>query len=247
MKKGFLLFLVVFSPFLANAQFDQKVSLKFNAGTFKTFGKKLGQYEPMQMPNYKMGFSANAGVQFKVSTQFSLSAELGIMISQRWSYSEGGNDNYLYWYINDPVTEAVIAEGESYLDIYNYSIGVRPIYYLNEGKKLSFFVYAGVNINSTKAIYEDTRWIKLKELNMLPPDDTGPYNYNLEKNIGLGFNPGLGLEFFPKERIGLNLTTGYYFIMLNKKNFISPEREENFNAVVIQAGLRFYFIKSKDL
>lgn len=247
MKKGLLLFLIIFSPFITNAQFEQKVSFNFAAGTFKTFGKKIGDYDPMQMPNYRMGFSANGGMQFRISPRFSLSAEVGIMISQRWYYDVGENENYYHWTIIDPITEDLLAEGEYYLDIYNYSLGVKPIYYLNQGKKLSFFLYAGININSTEAFYEDTQWLKLKELDMLPDDDTGPYNVNLEKNTGLGLNPGLGLEYFPKERIGFNLTTGYYFMKLNKDNFKSPERQENFNAVVIQAGFRLYFIKSKDL
>jgi hypothetical protein len=247
MKKGLLFLLAIFSPILANAQFEQKVSLNFSAGTFKTFGKKIGASDPMQMPNYRMGLSVNGGVQVKVSTRFSLSAEVGLMISQKWSYSEGDNDNYYHWTINDPVTENMLAEDEYYLDIYNYSIGVKPVYYLNPDKKFNFYLYNGVSINLTTATYEDTKWLKLKELNMLPAGDPEPYNNNLEKNIGLGLNPGLGLEYFPKERICFNLTTGYYFIMLNKDNFKSPDRQENFNAVVIQAGFRLYFIKSKDL
>ena len=247
MKKRLLLFLVIFSPFVANAQFEQKVSLNFAAGAFKTFGTKLGVNEPMQMPNYKTGFSASGGAQFKLSNRFSLSVDLGFMVSERWDYHTGDDNNYLHWSINDPITSELIAEGENYLDIFNYSIDIKPIYYLNQPKKLNFFLYTGISFNSTTAYYEDTQWAKLSELGMLPADDTGPYNDNLEKNIGLGLNPGLGLEFFPKERVGFNLTTGYYFMLLNKKNFKNSEREENFNAVIIQAGLRFYFIKSKDL
>jgi len=247
MKKGFLFFLIFVIPLIANCQFDQKISFNFAAGTFKTFGSKLGIYGPMQMPNYKTGFSASGGAQFKISNRFSLSAEIGFMVSERWNYHTGDNNNYLYWSINDPVTSELIAEGENYLDIHNYSIGVKPIYYLNEPNKLNFFLYTGVSFNSTKAHFEDTQWAKLNELGMLPADDPGPYNGNLEENKGLGLNPGFGLEFFPKESVGFNLTTGYYFMLLNKKNFKSPELEENFNAFVIQAGLRFYFIKSKDL
>ena len=135
----------------------------------------------------------------------------------------------------------------NYLDIFNYSLGIKPIYYLSQGKKWKPFLFAGVNFNLTRAWYEDTQWIKLEELNMLLPDDTGPYNENLEENYGIGFNPGLGLEYFPKDRIMFSLSTGYYFIKLKEENFKSPSRVENFNAFVIQAGLRLYFIKSKDL
>jgi opacity protein-like surface antigen len=247
MKKGLILLIVILFPFHANAQYDQKISFSFSAGTFKTFGKKLGVDEPMQMPNYRMGFGANAGLQFKISERFSLSGELGIMISEKWSYKQGSNNNYNYWSINDSVTGNLIAEGENYLDIFNYSLGIKPIYYITKGGKWNSYLYAGVNINITRANYEDTQWLKLKELNMLPASDTGPYNGNLEQNTGVGFNPGMGVEYFPKERIGFYLNAGYYFIKLNKDNFKSPSRVENFNAFAIQAGLHMYFIKSKDL
>ncbi|TAL80467.1 MAG: hypothetical protein EPN88_01180 [Bacteroidetes bacterium] len=247
MKKNLFLFSFFLFSILAEAQYEQKVSITIASGIFKTFGKKVGEYEPMQMPNYGMGLSANGGLQFKINEHLSLSVDVGIMVSKKWSYSEGDNNNYLYWSLNDTTTGALIAEGENYLDIFNYSFDIRPKYYLGQDKKWKPFIYAGVNINLTRAFYEDSQWIKLNELNMLPPDDTGPYNGNLEKNFGIGFNPGFGLEYFPKERIGFYLSPGYYFIALNKNNFKSPSRTENFNAFNIQAGLRLYFIKSKDL
>jgi opacity protein-like surface antigen len=247
MKKGLFLLIVILFSYNASAQYDQKISFIFSAGTFKTFGKKLGEYEPMQMPNYKMGFGANAGLQFRISERFSLSAELGIMISEKWSYKQGSNNDYNYWSINDSITGNLIAEGENYHDIFNYSLGIKPIYYITKGKKWSSYLYAGVNVNITRANYEDTQWLKLKELKMLSPGDTGPYNGYLEKNTGIGFNPGFGVEYFPKEKIGFYLNAGYYFIKLNKDNFKSPSMVENFNALAIQAGLRLYFIKSKDL
>jgi len=247
MKKSLFSIIVFLIPFWAIAQYDQKVSINFASGIFKTFGEKVGEYGPMQMPNYKMGFSANGGVQFKINGQWSLSVDIGIMISERWSYKEGQNNNYYYWTINDTTTGDLIAEGENYLDIFNYSIGIKPKYYLLQDNKWKPFLYAGVNINSSRAFYEDTQWIKLDELNLLPADDTGPYNDNLEKNLGIGFNPGFGLEYFPNDKIGFYLSSGYYFIMLNKDNFKGPSRVENYNAFVLQAGVRFYFIKSKDL
>ena len=82
---------------------------------------------------------------------------------------------------------------------------------------------------------------------MLDPDDTGPYNSNLETNFGIGFNPGFGIEYRPNERINIYLSSGLYFIVLNKENFKSPEREENFKAFILHTGIRFNFIKSKDL
>jgi len=248
MKRSLFFLIVFLIPIWAVAQYNQKISINLASGIFDTFGKKVGEYDPMQMPNYQLGFSANGGLQIRINDRLSISAEVGFMNSRRWYYSEGDNNNYLYWYITlDTITYEPIAEGENYLDIQNYSFGVKPKYYLGPGKRWNPYFYAGVNINWTRAYFEDNLWVALDKFNMLDPDDTGPYNYNLETNFGVGFNPGFGVEFFPNERIGFNLSSGYYFIMLNKKNFKSPEREENFNAFVLQAGLRFYFIKSKDL
>lgn len=247
MKKKILLFFMFLIPLASSAQFDQKISINFNAGIFKTFGKKVGEYEPMQMPNYGMGFSANGGVQFKISERFSLAAEFGMMSSHKWDYHEGDNNSYLYWSINNATSGELLEEGYDYLDIHNYSIGIKPVFYLLKDKKLNPYIYSGINVNLTNAWFENNLWTALKKWDMLPPDDTGPYNGNLEKNFGIGFNPGLGLEYKPGSRMSVYLSSGYSFIKLNKKNFKSPSREENFNAFVLQAGLRIAFIKTKDL
>lgn len=247
MKKGLLLFIISLVSLHSTAQFEQKVSINVSSGIFKTFGDKTGQYDPMQMPNYSMGFSANGGLQFRINERFSLSADFGIMISQRWFYKPAGSDiNYLSWSFIDTIS-GIYYEGENYLDIYNYSIRINPKYYLVQGKKWSPYIFAGVSLNLTRAFFEDLLWMKYDELNYLPPDDTGPYNGYLEKSFGIGFNPGIGVEYSPNDKIHYFLESGYYFIMLNKDQFKSPELVENFNAVVLQVGLRYCFIKSKDL
>jgi len=84
-------------------------------------------------------------------------------------------------------------------------------------------------------------------LNYFPGGLYDPSRDFLEENSGIGFNPGLGVEYSPNDRIHFYLEPGYYFIMLNEKNFKAQERVENFNAFVLTAGLRYFFIKSKDL
>jgi hypothetical protein len=228
------------------SQFEQKIGLNFSTGVFKTFGKKLGEYEPMQMPNYKIGFSANAGMQFRISERFFISAELGIMITQNWNYSTGNNNNYMYWSFLDSVSGNTI-EGEDYLDLHNYSIGVKPKFYLAHAKKWTPYIYTGITVNITLAWYENSLWATQNEYNMLPPDDTGPYNGNLERNFGIGLNPGFGMEYSPSDKIHIYLEPGCYFIKLNKKNFKEPSRVENFKAFQLHLGLRYNFIKSKEL
>ena len=87
----------------------------------------------------------------------------------------------------------------------------------------------------------------LEKLNYLAPDDTEPYNPFLEKNIGLGLNPGFGLEYSPGRQFHFYFSGSYYFMPLQSKNFKYPEAEENFHALVFQIGTRYNFIKIKDL
>jgi hypothetical protein len=247
MKLKACFFSFLFIPLIAVAQYDQKISVNLSAGAFKTVGYKFGEYEPMQMPNYGMGFAASGGVQFRISERFSLVAEAGVMVSHSWSYSEGDNNDFLYWAITDTVTGEDIAEGYNYLDILNIRFGIKPIWYLVGEKNWRPFLYLGVNITITDAYYEDLLWAELDKLDMLPPDDEGPYNGYLERNVGLGLNPGLGLEYSPGGRMHYYLTAGYSFIDLKAENFKSASLEENFHAVDVQAGIRFNFLKSRDL
>jgi len=250
MKKFLFLFLFVLISSLATSQFEQKVSFDLSAGIFKTFGKKLtmeGGYTPMQMPNYKTGFSANTGMQFKISRRFSLSAGFGIMVTEKWFHKkEFSSDNWISWSFNDTI-DGLYYAGENYLDIFNYSINIRPKYYLLPEKKLNPYVFAGVSFNLTRANYEDTEWEKKNELDYLPIDDTGPINDFLEKNNGIGFNPGIGVEYSFNNRMHFYFEPCYYLILLNKLNFAYSERTENLNAFVLQAGLKYYFVKSKEL
>jgi hypothetical protein len=248
MKKNYILLSVILFPFLANAQFDQKFSLNFAIGTFKTFGTKYTEDTgPLQMPNYKMGFDGTLGFQFQFSERFSISTDFGLMITNRWNYTNPDVDNWLYWSIDDSITGKVLEEGENYLDLRNYSISVKPKYNLLQGKKWNPYFFTGININWTRCWLENNLWDAMKRLNRLGPDDTEPWNDYLEDSFGVGFNPGFGVEYCPGNKLNFYLETGYYFIALDKNKFKNPAMVENFNSFILQAGLRMFFIKSKDL
>jgi hypothetical protein len=174
------------------------------------------------MPNYKMGFNATGGLQYKLGESLSLSADFGIMISNNWNYRTPDKDNWLYWTIDDPNTGAVLEEGQDYLDIHNYYISVKPKYYLLKDKKWNPYFSAGININWTRAWFENNLWAAQKRRGLIPPEETVPYNDNLEESFGIGFNPGFGMEFSPGDKIHFYLETGYYFIALDKNNFKDP-------------------------
>ncbi len=42
--------------------------------------------------------------QYEQKISLTISAEFGILITQRWSYFGSGNTNYLYWSIHDSIT-----------------------------------------------------------------------------------------------------------------------------------------------
>jgi hypothetical protein len=248
MKKRLLLFSFLFIPIIAEAQYEQKVSINFAVGTFKTFGTKYTEYTgPLQMPNYKMGFAGNIGAQFKLGEHFSLAADFGVMITNRWNYITPDIDNYLYWSIEDTTTWQVLDEGENYMDLRNYSLSIKPKYYLLQDNKWNPYFSAGININWIRCWYENNYWYALERLGRLGPDETEPWNNILEESFGIGFNPGFGVEYRSGNMLHFYLETGYSFIALDKNKFTDPHRAENFNAFILQAGLRVYFIKSKDL
>lgn len=244
--KEYFLFLM-FVPNILSAQYEQKMSLTLDAGIFKTIGYRFGDVEPMQMPNYGVGISANGGIQFRINERFSLSAELGMMGTQSWYYIDDSGVSYFAWTIRDSVTNDVIAEGENYMDLFNYSLGLKPKYYLRQGNRWNPYLYLGININLTHAYFEDQGWMELEKRGLLPTDDPGPMDGFLEQNIGIGMNPGFGVEYKLSDQWHFYLHSGYYFIAMNRDNFKIETREEHFQALILQFGSRFYFIKTKDL
>jgi hypothetical protein len=248
MKKLILLITILSLSLSVNSQYNQKLSINLSAGSFKTFGKRFTETTgPLQMPNYQIGFATSGGFQIMIGEHFSLSADFGIMMSNKWNYKTPDKDNYLSWSIEDTTTHQILGEGEDYLDLRNYFVSLKPKYYLSPGKKWNPYIFTGVNINWTRAWFENNLWAKMNELGLLPPDDTKPYNDNLEENFGIGLNPGFGMEFTPLNRLHFYLDAGYYFISLNKNNFKNSARVENFNAFMLQAGVRLNFLRSKDL
>jgi opacity protein-like surface antigen len=242
---GFFLF-----PLLSVAQFEQKVSINLSAGMFKTLGGEYGHGEggelrPKQMPNYKAGISSELGFQYNINRRFSILAEIGIMHSNKWESISDDGSNFMFWECDS----IYHTEGYNKLNLFNLSIGIKPKLYFLPGKKFNPFIYAGININYTHAKFTDTWWEDYVEKGLNKPEDAS-YDPWLKKNVGFGFNPGLGLDYNPSEKISVFLTAGYYHIFMNEKNFqhvYEPATVADLNAFLIQAGIRYSFIKSKNL
>lgn len=245
--KGFILLFLLF-PLLTYSQFEQKVSINVSTGIFKTFGYELGEgdYDPLQMPHYRPGPIAEAGIQYNISRRFSVMVSAGIMYSGSWSYMMGEYD-YLHYTILDPETEATIAEGLNKLKLFNFQAGLFPKFYLLPSKKWNPYLFAGISMNFTNSKYTNNWWKDADRLGVLPPEDQVPYDPFLEKSNGLGFIPGVGLEYSRSDKFRIYISAGYFLINLNDKNFKSELVTENFNAFFIQLGIRMAFLKSKDL
>ncbi len=256
MKKLSILAGTLLIPFLLNAQFEQKMSFSLSAGIFKTVGAKTytpewasdpDEWAPYQMPNYRPGIFVNGALQLNINRHFSLGIDVGYMHSGSWFYNEYEGVNCLDFEVYDTIADELLTEGENELDLTNISIGLVPRYYLYPWEKFSFFLFAGLNINFTKAEYQDNEWKANREYGMLDPDDTGPWDPYLEVNTGLGVVSGFGLEYDLNDKIGFYLSAGYHYTLLDEKNFKTPEQVENFQAINVHAGIRMSFLKSKKL
>ena len=260
MKRKITFFCLIFFPIIIQAQFEQKLSINLSAGPFITIGKKdfapypdyPTDFLPYQMPNFRTGVFGNIGLQFNANRHLSLNTDLGLMNSGTWYYSfHNDGINYLdFQLFEDDTTDVLLAEGSNEMTLLNLSLGFAPKYYLLPGKKINPYIFAGITINFTKVTFTDNYWQARKDNNMLAPDDTGPYNDFLEKNFGIGFHPGIGAEYNLNDNIGFFISAGYYIILLNKDNFKPQERvenKENFHSVNLHAGIRFSFLKSKNL
>ena len=249
MKKYFILFPLLFLALCAYPQFEHKMSVNLSFGSFKTFGSATGKdnYTPLQMPHYKPGIIADAGLQYNISSRLSVRVYAGIMRSWGWSYVDDEGHDWMSYEILDPDTEEFLEDGDNELDLKNYSTGLSARIYLSPGKKWNPFIFAGINYNYTRAYYADNWWYDSKLLGVLGPEDTEPYSPFLESNNGIGLRPGFGIEFKPDEKFIFSIRTGYYFINLDEENFKSADLTENFNAIFLEAGIGFNFLRSKKL
>jgi outer membrane protein W len=249
---------IIFFPFITQAQFEQKLSINLSAGPFKTIGKKdfvpysdyPTEYWPYQLSNFRTGVMGNLGFQYNLNRHLSLDADLGLMYSGGWYYSLNDNGvNYLDFQLyQDDTTDVLIAEGSNEMTLLNLSFGFAPKYYLLPGKKINPYIFVGINLNYTTSTFTDNRWLAREKYNMPNPDP--PCNDFLEKNFGLGFHPGFGAEYSLNDKIGFFISAGYYFILLNKDNFKEEariENKENLHSINLHAGIRFSFLKSKNL
>jgi hypothetical protein len=201
MRKKILIIFVLIIPLVSSAQFQQRASLNLSAGVFKTLGEKTympswgisdSDREKYQMPNYRPGLSVGISFQYNINRRLSLMAEMGYMHSSSWEYLQYEDINYLDWEFYDTITDELLAAGSDELTLTGMGFGLGVKYYLFTGKKISPFLFTTLNYNLTTAEFTNNRWHAEHDLGLLEADDPGPDNPWLEKNTGIGINPGLG-------------------------------------------------------
>lgn len=247
MKQKLFSVLLLLLALNASAQFEQKASLNFSAGIFKTLGSKTIESVPLQMPWYKPGISADAGFQYNLSKNFSLVAEIGVLYSSKWNCIIDGYDWMTYEVWQDTVT--ILSSGLNEMSLINFSLAVKPKIYLIPESKLRPFIFAGLSINYTKAPFKDRYWDDCIRFGLNDPGDESPWPY-LQKNIGLGINPGFGFEYAPADKIAFWLASGINLILMNENNFPYDSRDDirsHLTAFHVNAGFRFNILKSKDI
>lgn len=258
-RKTLLITIFLLLPVLTSAQFEKKISVNITPGFFKTIGPKdypdpygYDYKLPHLMPNFQVGWSINGGIQFNYSRNISFEANLGIARSGFWQYDayDPDYDDYYCWTcwdIYDDYSDEPIASGQDYLTLFNFSIGFAPKYYFLPSKKINPYALLELNLNFTSVKFIDTWYEEMVNLGMDVADEEDYTEFWLEKSLGLGISPVVGAEFNLSDNIGIFMQTGYWLIVLDKKEFEEPEEEENFHALKFQLGVRMSFWKAKKL
>jgi len=206
------------------------------------------------MPNYEIGYSLKGGIQYNFSRQLSLELNMGYMHSSFWwydVYDEINDDHYSYlgWHVYDQGTNEILENGSNYFTLDNLHFGLTSRYYFLPAKKFNPFALAGINLNILDSEYIDSQYDVYERLERLDEYEVG-YNTSrvmLEAYPCVGFLAGGGIAYTLNENIGFFFEAGYQFIYLNWYDYIEPVQLSDLNALKLHLGVRFSFLKSKQL
>ena len=269
-----IIVVLVISTTVSFAQFENKVTLNFSLGAIQPIGQKEYIYQapngyytntwlmPYLFSNFKQGASFTGAVMFNLNRVFSVGVGVGVERIGNWEYideytanGERIEKNFLSWTITQE--DYILDEGVNELNMNNFSIGVFPRVNLAYGKRFNPYLFVEVTFNYTDINYVDKRrdsWIELggseQEYDDWYNSLTSPsaYNNTPQRSFGVGLYPGLGFDINLSSNMGIFMHGGYSFISINKSDLEDANLEpENFHTAKVEVGLKFSFLRSKDI
>lgn len=261
MQHLFLLFVLCLSGTQLYSQFEQQLSVNLSAGVFNTIGPSdylpedvynTDISDPTLIPNFKVGFSFSAGLQYNLSRHLSIEATFGINSSSHWYYdpSDASSDphNFLHYEIlADTVNYTLLASGDNELFLTNLVFGIAPRYYFRPGKKFNPYFFAGINISLLDVHFENNELSALRNLGKEDEYEINPVELWHGYSTNMGFNTGAGMEYAVGDNLGLFLQARYLFAGLKESEYGGQSEHANYNSIEIHLGVRISFLKSKDL
>jgi hypothetical protein len=115
------------------------------------------------------------------------------------------------------------------IQLWNLQLGIAPKFYLMASKKVNPYLFTEVNLNYTDLFVS-----------------TETTSYVDEGYPGIGFYPGLGIDFMVSDNFGIYVQGGYSFISVGSDPY-SLEQYEDYKAYKIEVGVKISFLKSKTI
>jgi hypothetical protein len=264
-------------PMELPAQFEQKFSLNFSIGLVNPFGESeyiesdipgefydgtYAQPYPYLFSNFGAGAVFNGGVQVNYSRVFSMAFNIQFFNINKWTYEYEWNfmddqsvvtGSPLDWEILeseiDPTgsPDVVVASGRNQLSMYNLAIGAMPKVYVLPGRMINPYLFAELSMNFTDLRFENNKANAEKKYG-IESSDTDPVEDIIESSLGLGLYPGLGIDVSINENIALYAQSGFSYILINNEELEEAGyAAENFKTFKFELGMRFSFLRSKNL
>jgi len=237
-----------------SAQFEQKVTMNFSAGSISPIGVKDYIYHnkytisgvnyddtwlyPYIFSNYNQGFTITGGLQFNLNRYFSLGVGIGFDKIAGWhyqdnySYSDNGttttrvSNDFLSWKIYNSDTTAVVKSGVNNLKLNNFSIGVFPRFNLLYGKRINPYIFTQITFNYTDINYVNNRKSAYEELGRI-----SEFNATTTSNLRNSF------QNTPQNSFGVGFYSGFGFDISLSQNL----------GFYIQGGYSYISINKSDL
>ncbi len=225
MNKTTVSFLLLVSTIIAStssvfSQYEHKFSGVISAGVSYPFGLHVNLYDedPYAISSFEGGSTINLGLHFNSSKAFTLAFNIGYTQSNTWQQELANSDQHPF---NDK------------LSMSNVSFGLAPKLFFNSKSKVRVYGLIEISANYINLVYEDNNNI----------------TKIVDNNFGLGIHPVIGLDIKLGEKMGIFLQNGLAIVMFSNdeiEEFYSLQKD-NFNALQIELGFRYNFLKSKKI